>query len=210
MKKRVLILAMLFLASFYTINAQSSYGIKAGLSYNTNGELTEIFNDVENFIDNKGSGKSGFNIGFYGKLNLGPIYLRPELVYTKTTSEYILNSQNEDFKMSKLDMPVLVGFKVFGPLDAFIGPSFQYILKNDFKDIDSDALKNDITVGLNLGFGIELGKLGIDIRYERGFSSNEASFIDNEIVGGNMSYTLDTRPEQFIVNLSYRLSTKKQ
>lgn len=210
MNKRIIVVAIGLLTSFFTINAQSSYGIKAGLNYNTNGELTEIFNDIESFIDNKGSGKSGFNIGFYGKLDLGPIYIRPELVYTKTTSEYVLNTQNEDFKMSKLDMPVLLGFKVFGPIDVFAGPSFQYILKNDFKDIEHDNLKNDITVGLNIGVEIELGKLGIDIRYERGFTANEALFIDNELVGGNTSYTLDTRPEQFIVNLSYRLSNKKQ
>ena len=86
MNKRIVFVSIVFFTTLFFANAQSGFGIKGGLSYNTNGELKEFINDTETIIDNKGSGKSGFNIGFYGKLDLGPIYLRPELVYTKTTS----------------------------------------------------------------------------------------------------------------------------
>lgn len=210
MKKRLVLSTIAMFAVVYFTNAQSAFGIKAGLSYNSNGKLTEIISDTQtNLIDNKGAGKSGFNIGFYGKLDLGELYIRPELVYTKTTSEYELNSQLEDYKLSKLDVPVLLGIKLFGPINVFAGPAFQYILDNDLKGLKFENVKNDFSVGLNIGAGIELGKLGIDIRYERGFSSNEASFIDNNITETS-SYTLDSRPEQFIVSLSYRLSNKKQ
>ena len=104
MKKRVALFSIVFLAALFVSNAQNDYGIKAGLSYNSTGKLISETGDI---IDSKGKGKSGFNIGFYGKLDLGPIYLRPELVFTKTTSEYELNSQLEDYKMSKFDLPVL-------------------------------------------------------------------------------------------------------
>lgn len=210
MKKRIVISAIALLAMVQFTNAQSSYGIKAGLSYNSNGKLTEIISDTQtNLIDNKGAGKSGFNVGFYGKLDLGAIYLRPELVYTKTTSEYELNSQMQDYKLSKLDLPVLVGFKAFGPLNVFAGPAFQYVLDNDLKGLKFENIKNDFSVGLNIGASIEFGKIGFDVRYERGFSSNEANFIDSNIVD-TTSYALDSRPEQIIFSLSYRLSDKKQ
>ena len=210
MKKRIVISAIALLAMVQFTNAQSSYGIKAGLSYNSNGKLTEIISDTQtNLIDNKGAGKSGFNVGFYGKLDLGAIYLRPELVYTKTTSEYELNSQMQDYKLSKLDLPVLVGFKAFGPLNVFAGPAFQYVLDNDLKGLKFENIKNDFSVGLNSGASIEFGKIGFDVRYERGFSSNEANFIDSNIVD-TTSYALDSRPEQIIFSLSYRLSDKKQ
>ena len=105
MKKRTVLFAFAFLATIMFMNAQSDFGIKAGLSYNSNGDLKEI-TDIYN---HGGEGKSGFNIGFYGKINLGAIYVRPELVYTKTTSEYILNTGNtEDYKLSKIDAPVVL------------------------------------------------------------------------------------------------------
>ena len=84
MNKRIALFSIAFLTALFISNAQSHYGIKAGLSYNSNGKLKE----VGSIFEDRGKGKSGFNVGFYGKLALGPIYLRPELVYTKTTSEY--------------------------------------------------------------------------------------------------------------------------
>lgn len=206
MKKRIVLFSILFLATFFISNAQSGIGIKAGLGYNTNGKFSQLLNETRTIIDNKGAGKSSFNIGFYGKLNLGPLYLRPELVYTKTTSEYELNtSTTADYKLSKLDAPVLVGFKLIGPLNIFAGPAFQYILNNDLKGLKYESIKNDFTVGLNIGASIEFGKLGFDVRYERGLSSNEAKWTN-----AGDTFTLDSRPEQLIFSLSYRLSNKKQ
>ncbi len=205
MNKRIALFLIVFLSTLYFANAQSGYGIKGGLSYNSNGNLKEFTSNVTEIYKDGGKGKSGFNIGFYGKLDLGPIYLRPELVYTKTTSEYELNSTTvSDYKVSKLDMPVLVGIKLIGPLNIFAGPAFQYYLDNNLKGINISDVENDFTVGINIGASIELGKLGIDVRYERGLSQNEANWSN----AGN-TFTLDSRPEQLIFSLSYSLSKKK-
>jgi len=204
MKKNVLF-SIVLIASFIAVSAQSGFGIKAGLSYNSNGEFKEFSNEVTDIYKNEGSGKSGFNVGFYGKLDLGPIYLRPELVYTKTTSEYELNSgSTEDYKISKLDMPVLVGIKVIGPLNVFAGPAFQYYLDNDLKGLNFNDIENEFSVGINIGASIELGRLGLDVRYERGLSENEANW-SNAVE----TFTLDSRPEQLIFSVSYSLSKKK-
>jgi len=202
MNKRIALFSIVFLTTLFVVNAQSGFGVKAGLSYNSNGEFKDAGNDISSFIDNKG--KSGFNVGFYGKLDLGPIYLRPELVYTKTTSEYVYNSNNIDYKVSKLDMPVLVGIKLIGPLNVFAGPAFQYYLDNDLKGLSFNEIENEFSVGLNIGASIELGRLGIDVRYERGLSTNEANWSD-----AGETFTLDSRPEQIIFSLSYRLSKEK-
>lgn len=206
MKKRILTVSIAFMAMVFYANAQSSFGIKAGLSYNTTGELKEFANETGSIIDNKGKGKSGYNVGVYGKLGQGSIYLRPELVYTKTTSEYILNSASVDYKMARLDLPVLVGIKLVGPLNVYAGPAFQYILDNDFKGLEFENVENDFTVGLNLGATIEFGRLGIDVRYERGFSENEVEFSG---AGPNLTYRLDSRPEQITFGLTYQLSAVK-
>jgi hypothetical protein len=184
-----------------TAHAQSGYGIKFGLGYNTNGDLKEFIDDVDDIIyDSKG--KSAFNIGFYGKLDLGPVYLRPELVYTRTTSEYELNNL-VDYKISKIDAPVLLGIQVIGPLDFMIGPAFQYILDNDLKGVSFHAIENEFTVGLNIGAALDLGRFGFDVRYERGFSENEAEF---DIINDIPQYRLDSRPKLLIFSISYRLS----
>lgn len=203
MNKRILVLSIALLSTVFYVNAQSGFGVKGGLSYNSNGEL----NETDQVINNEGKGKSGYNVGIYGKVDLGPIYLKPELVYTKTTSEYTLNTGGtEDYKIARLDMPVLVGLKLIGPLSVFAGPAFQYTLTNDFKGIEYSSIENDFTVGFNFGAGVELGRLGLDVRYERGFNENEATFIENTTT----SYRLDSRPEQIILSLSYRLSGSKK
>ncbi|REE81808.1 outer membrane protein with beta-barrel domain [Lutibacter oceani] len=205
MKKRTVLFSIAFLATIMLMNAQSDFGIKAGLSYNSNGDLKEFTTEVDNIYKNEGKGKSGFNVGFYGKLDLGPIYLRPELVYTKTTSEYTLNTGNtEDYKLSKIDVPVLVGIKLIGPLNVFAGPAFQYVIDNKIKGLSISDVENEFSVGMNIGASIEFGRIGIDVRYERGLSENEANWTN-----AGDTFKLDSRPEQLIFSLSYSLSKGK-
>jgi hypothetical protein len=77
-------------------------------------------------------------------------------------------------------------------------------LDTKFNDINIKNVENDITVGLNFGIGVEINKVGIDLRYERGFNNNEATFIDNNL-GGTVISSIDTRPEQLILSLSVKL-----
>ena len=102
-------------------------------------------------------------------------------------------------KCKKIDAPILVGAKVLGPLSVFAGPSFQYILDSEFEGISINNIENDLSVGLNFGIGLNLNKVGIDVRYERGFSNNEASFLNNNNIDTSR---LDTRPDQLILSLS--------
>ncbi|GGI57273.1 outer membrane beta-barrel protein [Winogradskyella haliclonae] len=172
----------------------SGFGIKAGLNYGGNGDY---FESVNNNFQNPDQ-NIGYHIGLFGKLG-NKIYFRPELVYTKIKSDYNAG----DFDMQKLDVPLLVGLKVLGPVNVFAGPSLQYILDTDFDNLRVDDIENDFSVGLNFGIGLNLNRLGIDLRYERGFSDNEATFIDNNnIISLDR---LDTRPEQLILSLSYKI-----
>ena len=49
--------------------------------------------------------------------------------------------------------------------------------------------------------GKKTDKFGIDLRYERGFNDNEATFINNNLGAGVVS-RIDTRPDQLILSLS--------
>lgn len=209
MKNYVLLLAILVSAVSYgqQKNDRSQFGIKAGLNYNSNGELKEILTTGENLIENRGEGKVGFHVGFYGQLDFSNLYLRPELIYTRTTSEYGVNNATADYKTSKIDLPILLGYKIIGPLRIFAGPAFQYTLQNDLDlgNVDIDDVENEISVGLHIGAGVQLGNLGLDVRFERGFNENEANFINTNIADDAPLFALDSRPTQLIFSASFRL-----
>lgn len=193
-KKTILLaLFLVSITSFTYAQSATGFGIKGGLNYNANGDYFEsIGSNAKNPDRNV-----GYHIGLFGKIG-NQIYFKPELVYTSTKSDY----DDDSFEMQKLDAPLLVGIKVLGPVSVFAGPSFQYILDSDFDGIAINDIENDFSVGLNFGIGLNINKLGIDVRYERGFSDNEATFIGNNGIGTSR---LDTRPEQLILSLSLLL-----
>ncbi|MBJ7883048.1 outer membrane beta-barrel protein [Gelidibacter salicanalis] len=192
----------LFLASFALIafslasNAQNGngFGIKGGLNYNGNGDYFQSIGDNAKHPDRN----VGFHLGLYGKVG-DRFYFKPELVYTQTKSEY----DSSDFKMKKIDAPLLVGMKLLGPLSVFAGPSLQYIVDTSFDGITIDDVENDFSVGLNFGIGANFSGFGVDLRYERGFSENEATFIDDSV--GVPPSRIDTRPDQLILSISIAL-----
>ena len=203
MKKTLLVAVLALIGSTAMAQSGSGFGIKAGLNYNKNGDLIGSVGDSGQDIVEGAEGKTGYHVGFWGKLDFPKIYLRPELVYTKTKSSYDVDGDSQDYDVSKLDLPVLLGFKIVGPLHLFAGPAFQYTLKNDLENVEIEDVESDFTVGLNAGAGVNIGRLGFDIRYERGFSENEANFIGNNIT--DVSGRVDSRPSQVIFSLSLKL-----
>ncbi|WP_430412925.1 outer membrane beta-barrel protein [Kordia sp.] len=194
MKNNLLCLVFLFVSA----SCFAQFGVKAGLNFNSNGELREVVTVGENIIEESGDAKVGYHFGAYYNIDLGKLYLRPEVVYTKTKSEY----QSNAYDMSKIDVPVLLGLDVIGPLSVFAGPSFQYTLDNDFENATISDVENDITVGFNFGAMVKIGNIGLDVRYERGFTENEANILDSNNV---QIGTLDSRPSQIIFSLSLKL-----
>ncbi len=192
--KKLIVLALLLFGAQLTSNAQLfEWGIKGGLNYNSNGDIVDETGDI--IADPEAN--AGFHFGFFAKTK-GRIYVRPELVYTQTNSTYKGDAKSSKLTIKKIDAPILLGIKIIGPLHAVIGPSFQYIIDTDLEDIKLDDVENNFTVGGTVGLTAQLGKLGIDARYERGFSNNEAEFIDGTL--GNV----DTRPSQLILSASFR------
>ncbi|MCG2459445.1 porin family protein [Flavobacteriaceae bacterium F89] len=203
MKKTLLTVVLAFIGMATFAQKGTGFGIKGGLNYNQNGDLTYSVGDSGNDIVQGAEGKAGFNVGIFGQLELPIIYLRPELVYTNTKSSYDIDGGSRDYELSSLDLPVLVGIHILGPINIFAGPAFQYVLSNDMDGFEMEDVKNNFTVGLNLGVGINLGRLGLDVRWVRGFSENEANFIDENVT--NISGRVDSRPNQVVFSASIKL-----
>jgi hypothetical protein len=201
--KKVLLLICLIIACSQTSTAQIHFGIKGGVNYNSE-SIKEVTQDV---FDGAKS-KTGYHAGIWLRFKIPVIglYIRPELVYTNLENSVSytnpigeINSAIHSFQ--KIDIPVLLGKKIFGIGNVYIGPSFQYILNQDFSISDIQDVKGDgFTVGLQFGGGIEIGKLGIDVRWERGFNDIESTFLDN-----STTIEFNTRVNQIIIGISYRL-----
>lgn len=194
MKKLFITFSFIALISPFAVSQNGSgFGIKGGLNYGGNGDY---FNSISENAEDP-SNTVGYHLGIFGKVG-NRLYFRPELIYTKTKSDY----DSGDFDMSKLDAPLLVGLKVLGPIHVFGGPSLQYILNTEFEGVTINDVEDEFSIGLNFGIGLSFKSFGIDLRYERGFSENEGTFIDENLgLGGR----LDTRPEQLILSLSLML-----
>jgi hypothetical protein len=201
MMKKVILMFCLAVGFTQFSNAQIDFGLKAGVNYNNAGEdsFKESSADI---IDGGAEAKTGYHVGlwFRGDIPvLGGLYLRPEIVYTQVKTEFELLSDSDDYSFKKLDVPVLVGKKFLGFANVFIGPSFQYILDDEisYKEFTSDEL-DKFSVGLQMGVGVEFGNIGVDVRWERGLTNNEANFVTD-------NFTVDNRTNQIIFGLSLKL-----
>lgn len=196
--KKIIFVFVLALGLSQTTNAQIDFGIKGGLNYNNAGD--GAFKDAGQDILDGAKAKTGFHAGvwFRGNLPVIGLYIRPEIVYTQVKSEYVYNSNSSDYDFKKIDVPVLLGKRFLGFGNAFIGPSFQYIIDDsfNFSGLSTDEF-DKFSVGLQMGFGVEFGKLGVDVRWERGLSNTEAKFANN--------ITVDNRTNQIIFGVSLEL-----
>ena len=193
--KKFIFVFLTLLAATSMAQSNSGFGITAGANYGSTGDLKE---NGQTIIDNPKE-ELGFHVGVYYKQDFGVLFIRPELKYTQLSNEY----NNVQFDLQKIDLPILIGTRIVGPLHIFAGPSLQYIVDTDVQDIDTTDIENDFTIDAQFGIGVNLGNLGIDVRYERGLTENELSFIDNTLIT-NRSFTIDTRPEQIILALSVK------
>ncbi|MEZ4840801.1 MAG: outer membrane beta-barrel protein [Flavobacteriaceae bacterium] len=213
MKKLVLTVLTLTLTTTISFAQMIDFGAKAGLNYNFGGDLSEVFQETGDSFENVITGadnKAGFHVGLWTKIHVLGFYIRPEVVYTELNNSYNdpYNDIPEEFidtdlKTKKVDIPILIGAKVAGPLHIFGGPSFQYISKTNFNQAEFENIKTkDFTAGLQLGAGLEFGRLGIDVRWEKGFEND----VDGEFLNSNIR--VDNRPNQIIFGLSYRFNDR--
>lgn len=193
---------LLLCTQFFTpLFAQLSFGVKGGLNYDSFGDFTPTDVSLPNpQVD----ASTGFHLGVFTNIDLLTFYVRPELQYSKSESSLGAGS----LTLNKLEAPVLLGYKILGPLSVFAGPAFQYIFSEKGKEISLGDLKEDFTVGLQIGTRLKLGRFGVGIRFERGFTDNDIDLLGNNNV--DLTGKADTRSKQWIFSASYDLKLKKK
>ncbi|MCC7521136.1 MAG: PorT family protein [Flavobacteriaceae bacterium] len=202
MKKAILTLAIIS-SSLMAMAQNTQYGLQGGLNYNFSGDLNELQTVGDNIIHGAQS-SIGYHGGLWLKMNYTDIFLKGEVLYTQYKTEF---ENDEAMTTKKIDVPIVVGMKILGPVYVFAGPDFQYVLAEDFSLDNTDVEFDDFTLGLHLGAGVEFGKVSFDVRWDKGLSGSDSEIVNSEFVAEN--FTLDNRPNQIVFSLNIDLSKKK-
>ena len=203
MKKIILIssLAILFLNS----SAQLQFGIKGGLNI-SNIKASEILTD-DYRINPAASGNLGYHIGGFMRASLVGIFIQPELYFSSIANEFKVEDisgtgtadQLVKQKIGRMDVPILVGVKL-GTFRLGLGPVGSIIVsdQSDLTDITGyEATLKSATFGYQLGAGLDIWKLGIDLRYEGGLTK-----LGDQLDIGGHTINLDNRVRQIIISLA--------
>jgi len=198
-------------------NAQFlNWGIKGGINYNANGDLLVVADDI--ISDPLSSNQElGYHFGLLAEIKLPLfLYIRPELLYTHTESSYSVDDGDGEamLKMDRIDIPVLLGFRVFKIGRFFFGPSFQYIMNTDLSAENVDNIKNisydDFNMAAQVGIGLNLGQFGADIRWEAGLLGTEALYqVDNVEFEDVANVAVDTDNMQFLLSVYWKFGKGK-
>lgn len=177
MKKILLTLLTGVLISSAAFAQSFNLGIKAGVN------LSKINSDFA-----KEENRLGYQVGAWARFG-GSFYLQPEAYIGSKGNKFISVTQNSGtevtaegkVKFTTLDIPLLLGTRLVGSNNVNIrfmaGPVVSFVLdeKSDFsaaydQATDFKNYKNQ-TWGGQVGAGVDLGNISVDLRYEAGFSN---------------------------------------
>ncbi|MDO9579361.1 MAG: porin family protein, partial [Bacteroidales bacterium] len=178
MMKKLFVILFVVLISVPAFS-QLKFGLKAGvsttfLSMETLKTITS--GDTQYTVDALTDAKYGFHGGAFLRLSLLGIYLQPELLFSSRTNEYTVIDlaaptveMAKTQKFNKLDIPVMVGFKL-GAIRLNAGPAASLLINSPsdlIDDPDFKSMYSRMTIGYQAGVGIDVLKtLTIDLRYE--------------------------------------------
>jgi hypothetical protein len=189
-----------FAMSIGTIKAQLfTGGIVAGASTSSI-KISDVNSTVSNSLN--GENILGFEAGLFAKLNLWPFYIKPMALISYQDGQLGYNDkdgnlQHTNFADGKLEIPLLFGFKILGPVYLEGGPVYNWLFQ-----ANTDA--NNVVVapnglGYRIGAGVELGRINIGLSYQG---------LTNKSSGStNSTFSM---PYELILGLGIRLGRTKE
>ena len=196
--------------------AQGNLGVNFGLNDDNFGSIENIKTKVDDYdLDLKNS--TGFQLGLFTEIDLITFYIRPEinLIFSKskngTAFTSVVNNTNilnesiniaeHSYKSTDIQVPIIFGYKVLGPISLFAGPTFKYNLSNS-SNFDLEEIEDKYNLSLLIGTRVKVRSFSVGLRYERGLNNNELLIINaNGIDIDNAN--IDTTTNKLSLNISY-------
>lgn len=202
---RLLCFLLLFSSSLF---AQGNLGFQFGLNDDNFGSIENFKSKIDNYDLNL-KNSTGFHFGFFTEIDLITFYIRPELnlIFSKSKNAAAYSSNEgidiaeHKFRSSEIQLPVIFGYKIFGPISVFGGPSFKYNLSNS-SNFNLDEIKDKYTLSLLLGTRFKIRSVSVGLRYERGLNNNEVSIINANGIDLNDA-NVDLTTNKLSLNISY-------
>jgi hypothetical protein len=176
--KKVLLLFVLI--SSISLSAQSRWGVRTGLNYNLNNiGLSDAATSAQEIFEGQTS-DNGYHLGVYGRQFLGDqLYTSGSLIYAKNTHFLEGNDGNSNLFYERFDHEFLqldanVGIRLLKLARAEGGVHYQgTISDNAFSQTFSSP-----TAGYNVGLGVDVWKLSLDVTYYGSFADHTGSWND--------------------------------
>lgn len=193
----LLVLAITFIG---VTEARAQFGATFGANF-------DRLSDVGGGIDATFESASGFHIGVFYDLPLGPVAVRPGFYYMDIGG---LDAREEDgsligsFDMTMIEVPIDMRIRMMTPFIkpyGTLGPVLRFARADD--DRFDDAL-NNVTIAANVGLGLEIGAPGAqvrlfpEVRYSFGISRITESVT---LLGHGLSAEQDLRLNTFMLRL---------
>ena len=180
---KILLCALVALCSVTTASAQLiglKWGVLGGLNipdYSFKGEEVDVKNKV------------GWQLGMTASLKVAFLTIDPQLLYVHQKVEVAVPSAFPGtIKCHSIDLPVMVGWSLFGPLRLFAGPVFTLMNKCDSelpfadrRDFDVTNLRS--TMSYAVGAELRLKKVRFDLPYNGQFQDKKDVAITERLIG---------------------------
>lgn len=164
--KRIFLL-IVGVASFTAMQAQTKYGLKAGVN------LANFSGDVE---DNKM--KIGLNVGAFAKFSLTEaISLQPEVVFSAQGAKYDGEEGEGKLNLNYLNIPVLFQYNTTSGFYGETGPQIGFLMsakdkpeEGDDVDVKDGFKSTDFSWAIGAGFLTKSG-FGVNARFNLGLGN---------------------------------------
>jgi Outer membrane protein beta-barrel domain len=190
-KKLFILLAILLIGKLNNSQAQFTIGIKGGINL---AQLKTDFKSqsVSELWKQSLDTKLGYAGGIYARIGT-KLFLQPELIFSaKGGSLNILPSNGSVEKTiaidyTNLDIPLLIGYK-FGPIRINGGPMASFKLSSTATNEELKAYSSNVgesfknaAYGYQVGGGVDIGSLSVDLRYEGSLSEVTVVDLTNKV-----------------------------
>lgn len=155
------------------------FGIKGGMNLSRFSTYATLSSDNQ----------AGYLGGIWARVGALGLNFQPEIYYSSKMTKVTDGNYSNDIKLNSIDVPLLVGFKIgtFGIGGrAYTGPMASFIINQD--QSFGTAIGNigrlnfkDQNYAWQFGLGVDIVKLSVDLRYEKGLTNLSNSGYDQKL-----------------------------
>ncbi|NJK97809.1 MAG: PorT family protein [Bacteroidales bacterium] len=208
MKKTLTTIACLFVMTGFAFS-QVSFGPRVGLSSSKITIDETLDYNGETITYESDNAKLGFHAGLFLRIAISSFYIQPEALFTSSGGNILVSSDNygeqvQELTYNKLDVPVMLGFKLGDFFRIQAGPKFSLLLNDDARDLElfPEIKQNyqDAILGYQAGIGFDIWKFYLDFKYE-----GDLSDFGKSITIGNTSFSTNMQNNLLMVMLGFNI-----